>query len=106
MPAYVNFQTIEFEHVPLRFNPVGAAAEALAEADVSDWGCALATAREVTDELMERLESAPPVSETEFFTLATRFEVIQIAVDFLRGRISKKTDTPMNISKEDYDRLF
>jgi hypothetical protein len=97
---------IEFEHVPLRFNPIGAAAEAMAETDVPDWGCGLATARHVTEALRERLEVAPPVSEEDFFTLSTRLEVIQIAVDWLRAQHSRKQSTPPIISKEDYDRLF
>ena len=98
---------IEFEHVPLRFRPVGAAAEALVESDIDDWGCCLATAREETTPLRERLQAAPPVSEEEFFTLSTRFEVLQIAVDWLRARISiSNNGTPKNVSKEDYDNLF
>ena len=97
---------IEFEHVPLRFNPVGAAAEALAEMDVEEWGCGLATARNMTEALRERLEAAPPVAEDDFFSLATRFEVLQIAVDWLRAQNSHKNAGPKNISKEDYDRLF
>ena len=98
--------TIEFKHVPLRFSPIGAAAEALMEMDVSDWSAALATARDETESLLERLDAAPPVSESDFYTLSTRFEVLQIAVDWLRARRSTTKKPPAEITKEDYDRLF
>jgi hypothetical protein len=97
---------IEFEHVPLRFNPVGAAAEALAQTDAEDWGCALATTRDLTESLRNRLEAAPPVTEDDFFTLSTRFEVLQIAVDWLRAKNSQKNTPPKNFSEKDYDTLF
>ena len=97
---------IEFEHVPLRLSPVGAAAEAIVENEIDEWGCNLATGRDETDALHERLAAAPPVAETEFFTLSTRFEVIQIAVDYLRARISKEAGAPQYLSSEDYDALF
>lgn len=97
---------IEFEHVPLRFSPVGAAAEAIVENEIDEWGCNFATRRDETDALHERLAAAPPVAETEFFTLSTRFEVIQIAVDYLRTRISKQVGTIQELSAEDYDALF
>ncbi len=97
---------IEFEHVPLRFRPVGAAAEALVQDETNAWGCNLATTRDETEALRERLAAAPPVAESEFFTLSTRFEVIQIAVDYLRARISKQIGAPQNVSSEDYDTLF
>ena len=99
--------TIEFEYVPLRFSPVGAAAEALVEMDGRDLGCALATPASETEALIERLEAAPPVPEEEYFSLTTRLEVLQIAVDWLRARLDD--DNPGRIkvySKEDYDELF
>ena len=99
--------TIEFEHVPLRFNPVGAAAEALIERNIDDWGCDLATASDETEALTERLAAAPLVPEDEFFSLTTRLEVLQISVDWLRLFLcAKSTPPPSFYSKEDYDALF
>lgn len=97
---------IEFAHVPLRFSPVGAAAEAIVENEIDEWGCNLETRRDETQALHERLAAAPPVTEAEFFTLSTRFEVVQIAVDYLRARISKRVGTIQLLSSEDYDALF
>ncbi len=98
---------LEFENVPLRFNPVGAAAEALAEASIDSWYGSLATAPEQTEALGERLAAAPPVPENEFFALTTRFEVLQIAEDWLRCRLAA-TDPPAPdfYSRDDYDRIF
>jgi hypothetical protein len=100
--------TIEFDYVPLRFSPVGAAAEALVEQDVRDMGCRLATRLDETEALIERLEAAPPVPEEEFFSLTTRLEVLQIAVDWLRARMedSNPSSSQKLFSKEDYDELF
>ena len=99
--------TIEFDYVPLRFSPVGAAAEALVELDGRDLGCDLTTMPSETEALIERLEAAPPVPEEEYFSLTTRLEVLQIAVDWLRARLDD--DNPGRIkvySKDDYDELF
>ena len=98
--------TIEFEYVPLRFSPVGAAAEALVE-DGRDQGCSLCTGRDETEALIERLEAAPPVPEEEFFSLTTRLEVLQIAVDWLRARLDDENPGYLKrFSEDDYDELF
>ena len=99
--------TIEFEYVPLRFSPVGAAAEALVELDGRDLGCAIRTTQDEMEALIERLEAAPPVPEEEFFTLATRLEVLQIAVDWLRARLDDENPGFLKrFSKDDYDEIF
>ena len=98
---------IEFEFVPLRFSPVGAAAEAIVEVDGRELGCGLRTDREQTDSLIERLEAAPPVPEEEFFTLTTRLEVLQIAVDWLRARLDDEHPGFLKrFSEDDYDEIF
>ncbi len=99
--------TVEFDYVPLKFNPIGAAAEALVEKDAGDMGCRLTTSGDETDALIERLDAAPPVSEYEFFSLTTKLEVLQIAVDWLRARINA-SDLKQDrlLSKEDYDEML
>jgi hypothetical protein len=99
--------TIEFDYVPLRFSPVGAAAEAVVELNAQDMGCCLTTLGEETDALIDRLDAAPPVPESEFFSLSTRLEVLQIAVDWLRARIEDQDPKHLKrITKEDYDEFF
>jgi hypothetical protein len=99
---------IEFELVPLRFNPVGAAAEALMAQNVVEWNGAIVTQPDYMEALFERLAAAPPVPEGDFFSLATRFEVLQIAQEYLHMRQMSEESGPdlQFYSPEDYDRLF
>jgi hypothetical protein len=98
---------LEFENIPLRFNPVGAAADAWAEQNIDSWAGAVSTAPEEEEALGERLAAAPPVPENEFFALTTRFEAIQIAEDWLRSRQAAKNPQPPEFyTHEDYDRIF
>ncbi len=98
---------LEFEHVPLRFNPIGAAAEALAGQNVDTWNGAIATAPEEAEALSERLAAAPPIPEDQFFMLTTRFEVLQIAESWLSLRQMKDNQSePLFFSRDDYDRIF
>ena len=83
---------IQFDDVPLWLNPAGAAAEALMEQSVDDWNGSVATSPEETGALTERLAAAPPVAEDEFFNVATRFEVLQIAHEYLHERQSEPPD--------------
>jgi hypothetical protein len=79
---------IKFDHVPLWLNPAGAAAEALMEQSIESWKGGVTTSPEETEALKERLAAAPPVAEDEFFCVATRFEVLQIAHEWLQARAS------------------
>ncbi len=98
---------VEFEYVPLRFNPAGAAAEALVEKAIASWCGSIDTAPEETEALLERLAAAPPVSEVDFYALTTRFEVLQIAQEWLRCRLDAGEHPPPEyFSKADYDRIF
>lgn len=98
---------LEFDHVPLRFNPAGAAAEAIAEELIEIWSGSIATSPEEMQALGERLAAAPPVSENEFFALTTRFEVLQIAQEWLRARQEANDETPPPfLSPDDYDQIF
>lgn len=99
--------TIEFDYVPLKFSPVGAASEALLEMDGRDFGCCLRTRSEETEALNQRLAAAPPVPEGDFFSLSTRLEVLEIAVDWLRARSDAQDSDRLRLySKDDYDELF
>ena len=99
--------TIEFEHVPLRFSPVGAAAEAMLEMDGEELGCALATEPDRTEGLSERLAAAPPVAEDEYLRLTTRLEVLEIATEWLRAVLDDAfPGREKRYSEEDYDELF
>jgi hypothetical protein len=96
---------LEFEQFFLRFNPAGAAAEALFQAPVEEWSGSLVAAPGQVVALHERLAAAPPLPEDQFFSLATRFEVLQIVDDWLRQQ-SAAEDGPLCCTEADYDAVF
>ena len=95
---------LEFEDFFLRLNPAGAAADAIMGETVEDWSGSLVTAPDLIAPLHERLAMAPPVPEDEFFTFASRLEVIQISGDYLRERAN--ADGKVSFHSEDYDKVF
>jgi hypothetical protein len=98
---------MEFEEVVLRFNPAGAAAEAFAQHRIDSWNGSISTAPADAQDLAERLAASPPVLETDFFVLTTRWEVLQIAEDWLRWRYSMMDSAPPDcFTHQDYDRIF
>jgi hypothetical protein len=50
-----------------------------------------------------RLAELPPVSEEEFFSLATRLEVIDIAVDAIRARRLGEGEPEPSLGPDDYE---
>jgi hypothetical protein len=96
---------LEFEEFFLRFNPAGAAAEAVFQQPVEAWSGALATAPGQIATLHARLAAAPPLPEDQFFSLATRHEVLQIVDDWLRQQ-SAVEDGPLCCTEDDYDLVF
>ena len=96
---------LEFDRYILRFNPAGAAAEALVGELVEAWGGSFATAPEQMPGLHERLAAAPPLPEDQFFALTSRFEVVQIVDDWLRARGAAE-DGPLHFCEADYDDIF
>jgi hypothetical protein len=73
-------------NVFLVFNPAGVAYEALT-AGRTDGGpsAALQFAPGESDAMRARLAAVPPVAEEEFFSLCTRWEVLEIAHETLRN---------------------
>ncbi|MFO8072590.1 MAG: hypothetical protein R6V85_12010 [Polyangia bacterium] len=97
---------IEFEKFFLRFNPAGAAAEAIAMTHVEGWEGSLSTEPDETEDLHRRLEAAPSLPEDQFFSLATRWEVLQIADDWLRRRGAAEGALAEMRTESDYDTVF
>lgn len=96
---------LEFDEYLLRFNPAGAAAEALMGETVEAWGGSFVTAPEQMVGLHERLAAAPPLPEDQFYALTSRYEVLQIVDDWLRARAAA-ADEPLYYSADDYDRIL
>jgi hypothetical protein len=101
--------SLDFEFVILRVSPIGAAAEAIFGALVAGWGAELLAAPAFMELLAERLAVAPPVPEDDFFSLTTRFEVLQISEEFLRLTLirTQGSQEPLPwLSPEDYEAVL
>lgn len=98
---------IELAPVYLAFSPVQLVVDALfhGEAAATDEGEA-SEQLELDDVDREavaaRLAELPPVSEEEFFSLATRLEVIDIAVDAIRCRRLAEEEGDSALGPDDY----
>lgn len=90
------------EHVLLAVNPVGVAYDVLFRGQSHDGPTAeLLLAREEREAVRQRLAALPEVDEGEYYMLATRLEVIEIAVAALLG--DRDTGTAdVTFDREDY----
>jgi hypothetical protein len=97
---------IELEPCFLYFHPVGMAGEVMLGRESELHDGSFATLDELRDELFEMLAMAPPLPEGEYYSLAGRIEVLQIAADWLVGR-RLASDKPVEpYSAEDYLELL
>ncbi len=78
---------LEMDSVYLTFNPLGMAREALTLAEAPGWHAHLEMDDAEGDDVERRLAALPEVHEGEYYALATRFDVIEIAVDALRAKM-------------------
>lgn len=91
-------------HVFLSFSPIGAAEDALHGGTAHDGpDSQLRLAPEDRSSVAQRLENLPPVSAEEYHLLATRLEVIQIAVEELRAQMEVGGQNDTVFDPEDYD---
>ncbi len=70
----------------LYFYPVGMAGEVYSRGKDPDYDGSLGTMIEAHDGLSEMLANAAPFSEDEYYSLACRVEVLQLAADWLTAR--------------------
>jgi hypothetical protein len=78
---------LEMEDVFLTFNPLGMAREALTLAEAEGWHAHLKMDEAEREDVERRLAALPEVSDEEYYSLATRFDVVEIAVDALRAKM-------------------
>jgi hypothetical protein len=74
---------VELEPVPLRFWPVGMAAEALRGDDVEGYDASFASSPALMGDLLEQLSRVPPVEHEYYYSLTGRLETLTHAVDIL-----------------------
>jgi hypothetical protein len=93
---------IELEPCFLYFSPVGMAGEVLLGCESDAYDGSFATLDDLRDDLHEMLAAAPPLPEEEYFSLAGRIDVLQLAADWLIGRRLASGKGARAYSAEDY----
>ena len=95
---------IELEPVYLSFSPVQLVADALFHTEIESEALEQLEIDDADREAVAaRLAELPPVSEEEYFSLATRLEVIDIAVDAIRARRFAEDEGDAALGPDDYD---
>ena len=68
----------------LRFNPIGAALEALFGEPFADWGAHLEVEGDLREAVQRSLEATGPVREQDYYRLSVRHEVLEQALSLVR----------------------
>ncbi len=90
--------------VYLSLNPVGIAYDALyGQSDHDGPSAELRLAPEDREAVEKRLALLPPVSESDYFLLSTRLEVLDIAVDALRAQMMAGGRQDVTFEPADYE---
>ncbi len=87
----------------ISINPIGVGYDALlGSTDHSGPSSQLKLSGQDRDQLVSRLESLPALGDDEYFTLCTRLEVLEIAMDCIRGQASARGYDEITYSADDY----
>lgn len=93
---------LDLVNVFLTFNPLGMAREALLLEDAEGWHAHLEMDEAEREEVERRLSSLPEVPDDEFYAPTTRFEVIEIAIDSIRGQMIERGLGDVTFGPADY----
>jgi hypothetical protein len=93
---------LEMEDVYLTFNPLGMAREALTLVEAEGWHAHLETDEAEREDIERRLGALPEVGDDEYYSLATRFDVIEIAVDALHAKLLASGLGGLRFTRSDY----
>jgi len=87
----------------LAINPVGVAYDALhVSAEHDGPSSQLRVGREERAAVDRRLHALPPVAEEDYFTLSTRWEVLEVAIEALRGEMLREGLSDVRFELDDY----
>lgn len=87
----------------LAFNPIGVGYDAVVGSDDHEGPhFALRLAAEDRERVRERLDLLPPVDEEEYFSLSTRLEVVEIAMEAVRGELVRRGYDELEFDDDDY----
>lgn len=90
------------EPVYLAFNPLGTMREALRGSEQPGWNAHFVMEDEDRAYVEERVAALGEVDEDEFFLPSTRWDVLEIAIEALKSRMSARGETGARFSREDY----
>jgi hypothetical protein len=93
---------IELEPCFLFFHPVGMTGEVMLGRPSDEHDGGFATLDSLRDDLFEMLELAPPLPEGEYYSLAGRIEVLELAADWLVGRRLASDSAAEPYTAQDY----
>jgi hypothetical protein len=96
---------VEFEHVFLSTNPIGAAVEAILEQEAEGWGAELRMRPEDEPIARAALDKVGEMDVEEYFAPSTRVEAIEIVVDTLLPRAEEGEVALPRYGAKDYGAL-
>jgi hypothetical protein len=94
---------LRFEAVYLSVNPLAVVYDAILHGDEEGPVAYLELEDEDRDAVAARLGELPEASEEEFFSLATRLEVLEIAADVIKARMLSAGLGQVAFSSDDYE---
>jgi hypothetical protein len=94
---------LRFESVYLSVNPLAVVYDAISHGDEEGPIAYLELEDEDREAVAARLQELPPASDEEFFSLTTRLEVLEIAVDVIKARTMAAGLGEVAFSSDDYE---
>jgi hypothetical protein len=88
--------------VYMAFNPLGMGREALTMDPEDGWHSHLVLDPKERDFVDRRIAALPEVPEDEYYLPSTRFDVISVAFDALRGKMIDRGDAGVRFIRRDY----
>jgi hypothetical protein len=89
-------------HVYCAFNPIGMAREALLLGEADGWHAHFELDPGEREDIEARLAALPEVSEDEYYAPSTRFDVVQLVVETLRGKMRAAGLGDTRFTEDDY----
>ena len=93
---------LELERVYCAFNPIGMVREALTLEPADGWHAHFELDPAEAEVIERRLAALPPASEDEFYAPSTRFDVVSILFEALRGEMRARGLSDVRFAPEDY----
>ena len=97
---------VELINCFFHFRPVGMAGEVFHRGSTEKYDGAIATLNELFDGLSRALSEATPMPEDEYFSLAGRVDVLELAADWLTGHNLASNEAPRTYSARDYELIL